>query len=194
MPTAQTLPVNVLEYIPTRPGGDLQAVLNLEYRIPIVSRVTFDLFNDAAINGVLRPSQLGLDPTAAGVVAAAISEPGFSEFEDFEQSADLGRHEFQAAHVGGRGDRGVSAHRECAVPFLLRVQLPAADAHAHAANRARGISIPTVENSLKQLGVYNTQVVPSLQTFLEQLQSSQTIPPSLLEPKSTFRFTVSRTF
>ena len=53
---------------------------------------------------------------------------------------------------------------------------------------------PEVENSLKQLGVYNTQVVPSLQTFLEQLQSSQTIPPTLLEPKSTFRFTVSRTF
>jgi hypothetical protein len=51
-----------------------------------------------------------------------------------------------------------------------------------------------VEDSLKQLGVFDTQIVPTLKTFLKQLQSSQTIPPSLLEPKSTFRFTVSRTF
>jgi hypothetical protein len=53
---------------------------------------------------------------------------------------------------------------------------------------------PTVENSLKQLGVYTAQITPELNTFLEQLQSSQTIPPNLLEPKSTFRFTVGRTF
>ena len=52
-------------------------MLNLEYRIPIVSRVTFDLFNDAAINGVLRQSQLGLDPTAAASLQQQYPNPDF---------------------------------------------------------------------------------------------------------------------
>ena len=53
---------------------------------------------------------------------------------------------------------------------------------------------PAERDSLKQLGVYDTQIVPSLQSFLEQLRSSQTIPPGLFEPKTTLRFAVSRTF
>jgi len=43
-------------------------------------------------------------------------------------------------------------------------------------------------------GVLQTQIVPELSTLLQQAQASQRIPPSLLEPKSTFRFTVGRTF
>ena len=43
-------------------------------------------------------------------------------------------------------------------------------------------------------GVLETQIVPELTTLLLQAQASQRIPPSLLEPKSTFRFTVGRTF
>ncbi len=55
--------------------------------------------------------------------------------------------------------------------------------------------VPPVErNALQQLGVYDTQIVPSLQSFLAQTRSSQTIPPGLFEPKSTLRFAVSRTF
>ena len=126
VPTLQTLPVNVLEYIPTRPGGDLQGVLNLEYRIPIVSRVTFDLFNDLAHQRRVAAIAAGTGSRGGGFAAAAISESGFSEFEDFEQPADSGGHQFPAAHFGGSRVRGVSADRECAVPLLLRVQLPAA--------------------------------------------------------------------
>ena len=193
MPTAQTLPVNVLEYIPTRPGGDLQAVLNLEYRIPIVSRVTFDLFNDAAINGVLRPSELGLDPTAAASLQQQFPNPDFPNLKISNNLPILGGTNFRP-HT--------SAGAEIVV-FLPIVNAPFRFYYAYNYLRLTHTLTPpigawyfdpTVENSLKQLGVYNTQVVPSLQTFLEQLQSSQTIPPSLLEPKSTFRFTVSRTF
>jgi outer membrane protein insertion porin family len=193
VPTAQTLPVNVLEYIPTRPGGDLQAVLNLEYRIPIVSRVTFDLFNDAAINGVLRSSELGLDPTAAASLQQQFPNPDFPNLKISNNLPILGGTNFRP-HT--------SAGAEIVV-FLPIVNAPFRFYYAYNYLRLTHTLTPpigawyfdpTVENSLKQLGVYNTQVVPSLQTFLEQLQSSQTIPPSLLEPKSTFRFTVSRTF
>jgi len=192
-PTQQTLPVNVLEYIPTRPGGDLQAVLNLEYRIPIVSRVTFDLFNDFAINGVLRASQLGLDPAAAASLQQQYPSPDFPNLKISNNLPILGGTNFRP-HT--------SAGAEIVV-FLPIVNAPFRFYYAYNYLRLTHTLTPplgawyfdpTVENSLKQLGVYNTQVVPALQTFLEELQSSQTIPPSLLEPKSTFRFTVSRTF
>src|ERR1700690_1450717 len=193
VPTIQTLPVNVLEYIPTRPGGDLQSVLNLEYRIPLVSRVTFDLFNDFPINGVLRASQLGLDPGAAASLQQQYPNPDFPGVKISNNLPVLGGTNFRP-HA--------SAGAEIVV-FLPIVNAPFRFYYAYNYLRLTHTLTPplgawyfdpTVENSLKQLGVYNTQVVPELQTFLEQLQSSQTIPPSLLEPKSTFRFTVSRTF
>ena len=53
---------------------------------------------------------------------------------------------------------------------------------------------PAERDSLKDLGVYDTQIVPSLQSFLDQIRSSQTIPPGLFEPRTTLRFAVSRTF
>jgi outer membrane protein insertion porin family len=193
-PTLQTIPVNVLEYIPTRPGGDLQAVLNLEYRIPIVSsRVTFDLFNDAALNGVLRQSQLGLDPTAAA--SLQLQYPN-QDFPGLKISNNL-------PILGGTNFRPHTSAGAEIVVFLPIVNAPFRFYYAYNYLRLTHTLTPpigawyfdpTVEASLKQLGVYNTQVVPSLQTFLEQLQSTQTIPPSLLEPKSTFRFTVGRTF
>jgi hypothetical protein len=53
---------------------------------------------------------------------------------------------------------------------------------------------PTERDSLKQLGVFDTQIVPDLENFLAVTRSSQTIPPGLFEPATTLRFTVSRTF
>jgi outer membrane protein insertion porin family len=193
VPTQQTLPVNVLEYIPTRPGGDLQGVMNLEYRIPLFSRVTFDLFNDFGINGVLRQSQLALDPTAAASLQQEFPNPDFPNLRPSNNLPILGGTNFRP-HT--------SAGAEFVV-FLPIVNAPFRFYYAYNYLRlTRTLTpplgayyfTPAVENSLKQLGVYNTEIVPALQTFLEQLQSSQTIPPSLLEPKSTFRFTVSRTF
>jgi hypothetical protein len=44
-------------------------------------------------------------------------------------------------------------------------------------------------------GVLCTQVIPYLEgTVLGPFESTQKIPPSLLEPKLTFRFTVGRSF
>jgi len=193
IPTIQTLPVNVLEFIPTRPGGDFENILNLEYRIPIVSRVSFDLFNDAALNGILRTSQIALDPTAA---ASLQQQYPNSNFPNLKISSSL-------PILGGTNFRPRTSAGAEIVVFLPIVNAPFRFYYAYNYLRLTQTLTPpigawyfdpTVENSLKQLGVYDTQIVPSLQTFLERLQSSQAIPPSLLEPKSTFRFTVSRTF
>jgi len=192
-PTIQTLPVNVLEYIPTRPGGDLQTVVNLEYRIPLFPRTTLDLFNDLGVNGVLQKSQLALDPAASSQLQQQFPNPDFPNLKISNNLPILAGTNFQP-HT--------SAGAEIVV-FLPIVNAPFRFYYSYNYLRLTRTLVPppgawyftpAVENSLKQLGVYNTQVTPALQTFLEQLQSSQTIPPGLLEPKSTFRFTVSRTF
>ena len=78
LPTQVTLPVNVLEFVPTRPGGDLGAWANAEYRIPIVSNyVQMSLFNDIGLNGIMRPSQLQLDPGAIASLRQQYPNPDF---------------------------------------------------------------------------------------------------------------------
>jgi outer membrane protein insertion porin family len=47
----------------TFPGGDLQGVGNLEYRIPIMGPVSMTLFTDVGTTGILNKSTLKLDPT-----------------------------------------------------------------------------------------------------------------------------------
>ena len=63
-PTTQLLTVPLLEFFPTRPGGDTQIVSNVEYRIPIAGPVSVSLFSDLGMDGILYKSQLEIDPGA----------------------------------------------------------------------------------------------------------------------------------
>jgi outer membrane protein insertion porin family len=47
----------------TFPGGDIQGVGNIEYRIPIVGPVSMTLFADGGTTGILNKGALKLDPT-----------------------------------------------------------------------------------------------------------------------------------
>ena len=80
-PTLQTINVPVLQYFATRPGGDLQAVGNFEYRIPIAGPVSMDLFADVGLDGILRPSQLRLDPIRHPAVELRVSESALPEYD-----------------------------------------------------------------------------------------------------------------
>ncbi len=126
-PTPQQLTVPLLEFVPTRPGGDYQNVLNLEYRIPIAGPVTLVVFNDLGMNGILRQSQLALNPAAVALFQEQYPNPDFPNVACDEQPAHHSRHEFPSAHFGGSGAAGDSAHRQRAVSRLLRVQLFPAD-------------------------------------------------------------------
>jgi outer membrane protein insertion porin family len=201
VPLAETIPVNVLEYVPSRPGGDLKFVSNLEYRIPIVSTyVTLTLFHDFAVNGIMRPSQLQLDPAAV------------SELRQQYPNAD-----FPCVPLGAPCVRiennlpiapGTSFKPHTSAGVEIDIQIPIIQAPFriyYAYNYLRltdtitpplgAFYVPPAERKqLSDLGVYDTQVVPALQDFLAHVQSSQTIPPGLFEPRSTLRFAVSRTF
>jgi outer membrane protein insertion porin family len=189
-PTPQALTVPLLEFIPTRPGGDYQNVLNLEYRIPIAGPVTLVAFNDLGINGILRQSQLALDPAAVAL------------FQEQYPNAD-----FPNVHVTNNLPiiHGTNFRPRTSAGLELQVILPIVNApfriyYAYNYLRLTGtIEAPAgafflsdaVKNTLPP-GVLQTQIAPELESILSQ--QIQKIPAGLVEPKQTFRFTVGKTF
>jgi outer membrane protein insertion porin family len=189
-PTPHVLPVPLLEFIPTRPGGDYQNVLNLEYRIPIAGPVTLVLFNDLGLNGILRKSQLSLNPQAVSLFQEQYPNPDFPNVHITKDLPILS---------------GTNFHPRTSAGVELQVILPIVNApfriyYAYNYVRLGGtIAAPpgafflsdAEKNSLPP-GVLQTQIVPQLDFLLSQ--QVQHIPSSLIEPKQTFRFTVGKTF
>jgi outer membrane protein insertion porin family len=200
-PGTSSVPVTLLQYYPSRPGGDFQSVLNLEYRIPIYQQyVQMDFFNDFGINGILRPSSLQLDPSAI----ATLQEKFPYLYPNTPASSRL------KIIPGTNFTPHTSAGVELVVQLPI-IQAPFRIFYAYNYLRLTETITPpcttgqTKENcgqgayfidqtQLDRLppGVYQTQIVPQLDTILAQ--QVQRIPAGLLEPKHTFRFTVSRTF
>jgi outer membrane protein insertion porin family len=189
-PIPQLLTVPLLEFIPTRPGGDYQNVLNLEYRIPIAGPVTLVFFNDLGINGILRQSQLSLNPAAVSLFQEQYPNPDFP-----------GVHITKDLPIVS----GTNFYPRTSAGIELQVILPIVNApfrvyYAYNYLRLTGtITAPAgayylsdaVKNTLPP-GVLQTQVQPELDSIL--FQQVQHIPAGLIEPKQTFRFTVGKTF
>jgi outer membrane protein insertion porin family len=200
-PISQSLPINVLEFVPTRPGGDLKGIANLEYRIPIVgSYVTLSLFHDLGVNGILRRSQLQLDPSAIASLRQQYPNPDFPCQPVGTPCVNIPNNLPIAAGTNFRPHTSAGVEVDIQIPII---QAPFRIYWAY--NYLRfdqtitpplgAYFVPPAErDALRQLGVYDTQIVPSLQSFLDQVRSSQTIPPGLFEPRTTLRFAVSRTF
>jgi len=202
LPLPQTIAVPTLQFFPTRPGGDTDAILNAEYRIPIYQQyVGLTFFNDFGVDGILRKSQLALNPSAVASFQQEYPNPDFPALKIADTLPLISGTNF-APHASG----GVE----------LVVQLPIIQApfrFYYAYNYARitetiegpsvtdaygnvlpgGFYVDPLERAyLQKLGVYTTVVVPELETFLRS--QTERLPAGLIEPKSTFRFTVSRTF
>jgi outer membrane protein insertion porin family len=191
-PTLETLPVNVLEYVPTRPGGDLQGVLNTEYRIPLVKTyVTMSLFNDLGLDGTVR--QVQIDPSAIALLQNQYPNADFL-------NTHIGTNLPIAHGTNFRPHTSAGVEVDIQIPII---QAPFRIYYAYNYLRLNQTIVPpegafyvppAERQSLEQLGVYDTQIVPALQNFLLQTRSSQTIPPGLLESRTSLRFAVSRTF
>jgi outer membrane protein insertion porin family len=189
-PSLQAISVPMIQFYPTRPGGDFQNVGNVEYRIPIAGPVTLTLFNDIGVNGILRKSQLALDPAAVTVYQQQYPNPDFPNL----------RIQNNLPIVSGTNFR---PHTSAGVE--LDVVLPIVNAPFriyYAYNYLRldqtinGLSggyylSDALKNALPP-GVLQTQIAPELQTIITA--STQHIPANLLEPQHTFRFTVGKTF
>jgi len=191
-PTLETLPVNILEYVPTRPGGDLQGVFNAEYRIPLVKTyVIMNFFNDIGIDGTVHDVQI--DPSATALL------------QEQYPNADFPNTRVGTTLPIAKGTN-FRPHTSAGIEFDIQIPIIQAPFRIfYAYNYLRltrtivppegAFYVPPAERqALEQLGVYDTQIVPGLQNALFQTRSGQTIPPGLLEPATSLRFAVSRTF
>jgi len=189
-PTVQTISVPVLQYFATRPGGDLQAVGNFEYRIPIAGPVSMDLFADVGLDGILRPSQLRLDPAAIQQLDSEFPNPLFPN-TTLSQTLSV----VPGTNFKPRTSTGIEF-----VVFLPIVRAPFRFYYAYNPTRLnqtiegpRGAYFISPEQmAALPPGVLQTQIIPTLNTILDQ--QIQRFPTGLVEPRSTFRFTIARTF
>jgi len=180
----KTLQLPVMTYQITFPGGDMQGVGNLEYRIPIVGPVTMALFVDAGTNGIIKRS--GLQLAAAGL-------------QDLQTSFPNANLKGQLPLASGTNFRLRSSAGVEFVVQLPIVQAPFRIFYAYNVARMRqqlvappGLFNQATLDMLKMSlppGVYADQVLPQLNNFVNN-------PGRLnfFEPSHTFRFTVSRTF
>ncbi len=183
-PRLRSVPVPSLVFQPTFPGGDLQGVGNVEYRIPIVGPVTAALFFDVGTNGIIKRNGLQLDPTGLGNLQKAFPQAGLKGNLPLAPGTNFKL----------RSSTGIEF-----VVQLPIVQAPFRLYYAYNLNRLRRQviapenqfnqdTLDALKNSLPP-GVFENQIVPRLDAFRNN--------PSRLnffEPSRTFRFTVSRTF
>jgi len=183
----RTFSVPVLTYVATLPGGDIQTAGNVEYRIPIVGPVTAALFFDAGTDGIARPSALQLDPT--GFATLSQQFPGSNVKQQLSIAPNT--------NFRVRGSTGIEF-----VVQLPIVQAPFRVYYAYNVHRLyEQIVAPTpyidpkeitfLKNAFSTIdpAIFPLQIQPQLNAIINN-------PGRLdyFEPKTTFRFTVSRTF
>ncbi|MBZ5700800.1 MAG: outer membrane protein assembly factor BamA [Acidobacteriia bacterium] len=183
-PQYRTFQLPVMTYQITFPGGDMQGVGNLEYRIPIVGPVTMALFLDAGTNGIVKRSGLQLSAT------------GLQDLQTAFPNANL---KAQLPLASGTNFRLRSSAGVEFVVQLPIVQAPFRIFYAYNLARMRqqlvappGLFNQATLDMMKlslPAGVYANEILPQLMNF-------QNNPGRLnfFEPSHTFRFTVSRTF
>ncbi len=183
-PLLRSIQIPVLTYTITLPGGDLQGVGNLEYRIPIVGPVGMALFLDAGSNGIIKRS--GLQLNSVGVQDLRTAFPGAG----VASKLPLG----SGTNFKLRSSAGIEF-----VVQLPIVQAPFRLYYAYNLNRLHSqIEAPpnyfdpdTLANlraSLPQ-GVFDNLINPALKIFV-----NNPVRLNFFEPSHAFRFTVSRTF
>jgi outer membrane protein insertion porin family len=165
VPVTQTIPT----YQFTFPGGDTQGVGNIEYRIPIFGPVNLAAFFDGGINKITLPGQLGLNPGRITELNGLFPQSNFS-----------GRAYIQPGTQAFRSSTGLE----------LQVMMPVVNAPfrlywAYNPNIVRQYVQPPV--------VADRSFSPNNATFLNAI-SAIGQPSPLFEKRSTFRFSIGRTF
>src|SRR5262245_47528963 len=181
-PRLRQVNVPLLVYNFTFPGGDTQAVSNLEYRIPIVGPVSAALFFDAGENGILRRGQLQIDPS------------GFQQLEAQFTGAAINR------TLGLAPGSNFKLRTSTGIEFV--VQLPIVNAPfriywAYNLNRFHQTIVAppsafVIDDNFRQTlppGVLESQILPQLNNLVANPRQL-----NFFDPRRTFRFTVSRTF
>src|SRR6266851_867352 len=182
LPISRTIGVPLLTNTIVYPGGDTQAVGNAEYRIPLVGPVSMSLFFDAGINGILRKSQLRLEESGLAQLR--------SQFPNTSINSTLQL--APGSNFAPRTSTGVEFIVQLPIlqaPFRIYWAFnPNLYSHTVTAPNGTFYLSDAFKNSLPP-NVYNQYIAPALDNLLSTPQTIQ-----FRERRSTFRFTVSRTF
>ena len=187
--------IPVLTYVATLPGGDLQGFGNVEYRIPIVGPVQAVLFFDGGTNGIVKRDGLKMNAAAldgSNCNAATLTPSLVCQFPNANLTDKLPIQ--SGTNFRLRGSTGIE--------FVVRlpiVQAPFRIYYAYNVHRLH-------QTIIAQPPYYDPQEIATLKATLDpqtfqNLMNLVIIPTqnnpgqlNYFEPKTTFRFTVSRTF
>lgn len=182
--TVRTIPA--LSYQMTFPGGDLQGLGNVEYRIPIVGPVTMAFFLDGGTTGIVNRN--GLQLNATGLQNLQTTFPGANLQGELPLGSNTNFHLRSSAGV------------EFVVQLPI-VQAPFRIYYAYNVNRLRQQIVGPnnyIEPSSRAALIDQLSSYPGVyDNYFKPLLDSYPTSPSYLnffEPTHTFRFTVSRTF
>jgi outer membrane protein insertion porin family len=180
----------------TFPGGDTQGVMNLEYRIPIAGPVAMSLFNDIGTVGVLRKGGL------------LLAQSGVDNINNFFPLAN--QHAQLQIAPGTNFKLRDSAGIEFIVnlpivqapfriyyaynPLRIHQTLYAPNAQINGRNLALQCQAAGMTNPLFPFdpNTWQTSCSPAVVTAVTPMFAPSGL--NYFEPKTTFRFTVSRTF
>ena len=205
-PTPGVVNIPTLSYQTSFPGGDTEAVVNFEYRIPLFPHVSLSIFGDAGATGALRQDQLQLNSTGLHVRSS-------QQFPNHERSA--ARCQFQpGTNFKLRTSAGVELVVQLPIvqaPFRIywaynfnrmsQVITAPADAIPGTGHRRVDDSVHPTSKRPNQCpwniykaqapftDVWNSQVAPQILNLFNNPQRT-----NFFDPVRTFRFTVSRTF
>jgi outer membrane protein insertion porin family len=161
----QTIPIYQMVF----PGGDTNVTTNFEYRIPIVGPVTLALFFDAGVDKLSFASQLKLNPDRITQLNAQFPQAGFT-----------GRAVIAPGTQQMRSSTGVE----------LQVLMPVVNAPF----RVYWAYNPTnVREFLQPPIVSDRSLFPNTATFNSAILAYGN-PIPFFEKRSTFRFSIGRTF
>jgi outer membrane protein insertion porin family len=164
-PVTRQIPVYQL----ITPGGDTQGVANFEYRIPIVGPVVLAAFFDAGINKISRPGQLSINTGRLAELNGTFPQANFNSRAIIAQGTQRPR---------------------TSTGLELQIMMPVVNAPfrlywAYNPHIYRDLLVPPI--------VVDRSFFPNNATFAHSLSLIGQVVP-FFERKSTFRFTISRTF
>lgn len=151
------------------PGGDTQLLTNFEYRIPIFGPVILAAFLDAGVNRISRPGQLTLNPGRISDLNAAFPQAGFD-----------GRAKVAPGTQNMRSSTGLE----------LQVMMPVVNAPFRL---YWAYNPQIVREFLQPPVVLDRSMFPNQATFINSIAQWGNASP-FYEKRSTFRFSIGRTF
>ena len=167
--SAQPVTMKIPTYQLITPGGDVQTVGNFEYRIPIAGPVTLAFFADGGLNKILRANQLTMEPSRVLDLNTQFPQAGFD-----------GRVRIAPGTQKIRASTGVE----------LQVMLPVVNAPF----RLYWAYNPSIVRELVQPPIVaDRSSFPNYNTFISSVANFAN-PFPYVEKRSTFKFTIGRTF